>query len=136
MPAVPPPHLHAQGLTGVYDVHNPTDTKGTTMSDISKLPRWAQQRIEIAERDLAYWRAKAEDGPGESDTFIHGYGENAELAGTPLGTGTDIRFELGESTYVIARVSRRGVEIHLTQRSSSGLAVLPMSNNMVRIVAS
>lgn len=43
----------------------------TQERDVTKLPRWVQDRIESLERDVAHWKAKAyEVGSGETDTQV------------------------------------------------------------------
>lgn len=103
------------------------------MSDISKLPRWAQQHIEILERDLAYWRGKAEAGPEESNTFVDGYTNSGRNGGTPLGMNTAVRFEVSERDYFLVEMDGTALRVHGTARGNSALAVLPRSNNVIEI---
>jgi len=56
--------------------------------DITKLPRWAQDRIGKLERDLAAERRKLSAGPENSDTFADPYAS----APRPLGRHTRIQF--------------------------------------------
>lgn len=57
--------------------------------DLSRLPRWAQNRITALERDLAAARARLAAGPEDSDTFADPYSTDAVR---PLGQGPLVRF--------------------------------------------
>ena len=104
------------------------------MNDISKLPRWAQQRIEIADRDLAYWRTKAEAGPEDSNTFVHHYKDDGSNGGTPLGMNTAIRFDVGERDYFLVELTSDGtLRVHGADRRNGALAVIPKSTNIIEI---
>lgn len=102
--------------------------------DASKLPKWAQQRIETLERNVDYWREKAMDGPADSDTFIRRYIDNGRTKGQPLGKGETIVFVAEQAdTYY----ESRGVEVTRMQDGSISvrtigggrLAFLPSASN-------
>lgn len=105
------------------------------MNDVTKLPRWAQQRIEVLERNLAAAQAKLDAGPGASNTYLHAWTDTGESVGTPLGTDVSIRFELGNHTHMLAGLTPDGtLQIQLSGRdASSALQVIPRSSNRVEI---
>lgn len=103
------------------------------MSDVSKLPKWAQQRIRKLEADVTYWQGKASVGPEESDTFRHEYGERGADAGQPLGAGANIRFEVDENRRLFARLRGGALEVHASGRGFAALQVKPVASNVVRI---
>lgn len=98
-----------------------------------KLPRWAQQSLQILRRDLKHWRGMAEAGPPESNTYLHGYTERGEPAGTPLGMDAEIRFELDGERYIFARIDRGQLALHGTDRSMGELSIRPRSTNMANV---
>ncbi len=59
-------------------------------NDTTKLPKWAQSRISVLERDLAYERERLMEGPEDSNTFADPYA----TAPRPLGKDTHIEFRL------------------------------------------
>src|SRR5215472_698020 len=97
--------------------------------DVSRLPKWAQIKIEALERDLASARALLSAGPEGSDTFADPHAR----AVRPLGTGTIIRF--GGTGY------DRTVDAHwsygaLTIQAHGGhadMVIKPMAANAFRI---
>lgn len=98
---------------------------------LDRLPKWARERIERAERDIEQLRAEARVGPDDSDTFVNKYDGTGTPAGRPLGAGPEIRFELGDDYYVLARIEGPGA-LRITahgRRLHSGMAFLPRSSN-------
>lgn len=50
------------------------------MGDVNKLPRWAQNRIEKLEADVAYWEGRVvEAETGETNTFLGDWPVNKGL---------------------------------------------------------
>ncbi len=100
--------------------------------DISKLPKWAQQRIATLEREAAYWQARALDGPEGSNTAVN---EGMKLK--PLEHGAEIRFQLGEHwvEHIDVRIDKDGL---LQLMGGDGIAIYPSSSNVafVRIARS
>lgn len=103
--------------------------------DVSKLPKWAQQRIDVLEQNIDAWKRRALAGPDDADTFAMHLGEQA-----PLGSGTTVRFVLGDDPRygirgrmeVDCRVDRGELYVY---GGSHGLSVLPWSTNVVKIIA-
>ena len=97
--------------------------------DVTKLPKWAQQEISRLERDLAYARAKLAAGPEDSNTFAEPYG----AAPRPLGTGTLIRFQLGDPEdwggYIDAHIEGDRLVVH----SGHSLSVKPWASNVIHV---
>jgi len=98
--------------------------------DLSRLPQWAQSRIEVLERDLASAYAKLAAGPGESDTFADPYGE----AVRPLGTGTMIRFGgPGYDRTVDARWRNGELVVQANAGMTDEFAIKPQASNTIRL---
>lgn len=101
--------------------------------DLSKLPRWAQQKIEVLEMDRAHWKEIATAGPKTSNTFV-GHGT---LYDTPLGMYPTIRFVLpapapvqNDRAYVTATLrSDDTIQIMGTR----GILLSPQSSNVIHI---
>ena len=96
--------------------------------DISRLPRWAQNRIAQAEASVEYHKRRlneslGEDGEG-TDTIVYmGYKEPAH----GLPNGTPIRFQLDHGV-AEARVEDGRLSIH----SAHGrLVLLPVVTNSI-----
>lgn len=100
---------------------------------LSRLPVWAQQRIEALERDVNYWRSQAEEGPENSNTFVHSYTDRGENGGQPLGENTDIRFELDEGREFLVHIESGALQIYAGGLTGGDISVRPMSSNTVRL---
>lgn len=98
------------------------------MNDTSKLPKWAQQRIEKLEGDVAYWRRKVTEAvSGDTDTFID---EFPELVGLPRGSR--IVFCLPDLSQIETRVQDKS--LYVAARGGGGpLEIQPEVSNVVRI---
>lgn len=60
-----------------------------TDGDVSRLPKWAQRRIENLERDGEHWKKRALAGPEDTNVFaLLGMEEK------PLAPGSHVRFYL------------------------------------------
>ena len=96
--------------------------------DISKLPKWAQAELLRLESDVDYWKARATEGPEDSDTFIHSY-----LDPTPIGKGPIVRFQLtGDDQFRDAiQVRRDGDAIYVS--GGDTLQVEPRASNVVKV---
>lgn len=95
--------------------------------DVTKLPKWAQQRIETLERNLAHAHAKLAEGPKDSRVFSNPYAESP----TPLGRDPHILFKVGPDF---------GEEIHVTidgkgikVMGGSRIAIFPQDANVMQI---
>lgn len=101
-----------------------------TPGDVTKLPKWAQQRISMLERDNQALRDERRgnwsDG-GETEVLILHYPESI-----PLPQGSRIHFQLKEGGI---QVSVRGDGDHIEVYGMAGgrLSVMPSSSNVVRI---
>jgi len=97
--------------------------------DISKLPKWAQRRIEMLEANIAHYKEKAyaaARGDAGSPIVISQYGEGDDI-GLPEET---IRFfpdPKDRRHYIDVRRQPYGVEV----RSNPLLGIRPTSSNAV-----
>lgn len=69
-------------------------SKGPGQGDPSfdRLPKWAQSRIEVLERDVEWWTEKATAGPENSDTFVRQAYDKVQ----PLGDSPRIEYRFSE----------------------------------------
>jgi hypothetical protein len=95
--------------------------------DVTKLPQWAQRRIEKLERDLAHARDKLSQGPENSDTFADAYSENPR----PLGQGTTIRFVYGDRWHQQFQARLDGDTLHVSGGNS--IFIEPRASNSVYV---
>lgn len=95
-----------------------------TQEEISKLPKWAQNKANKIQSDIEHWKSKAKQVEGEQETnvFINYY-----PTPQPLPKDSDIKFKLsaGEISF---RVVRDSIEVHATSYSGR-LAILPQVSN-------
>ncbi len=98
--------------------------------DLSKLPKWAQDRITIAERDRDYYREQTQRmDAGESDTFIPGF-KYLGTRDTFLPDGCTVRFHTAEGYVEVGRERNQdGVNV----RASRSLAIYPVVSNVIRV---
>lgn len=98
------------------------------MGDVSKLPKWAQQRIENLERSASEWKARATVGPEDSDTFISRWpAENS----TPLGTGPTIRMQMGPEWWEYVDLRKQADRVYIF--ANQGIKILPMASNSIKV---
>jgi hypothetical protein len=106
--------------------------------DITKLPKWAQRRIEIAEREADRLREElAGQFPG-TDTFRAPYFDRRDnnSNGIPLPKGETIRFKLGPKweQYIDCMIRDDTVDGPLVEvRAGYGMLVEPQSSNAIRV---
>lgn len=104
--------------------------------DITRLPKWAQERIDLLERSVEHYKAKLEEGPANSNTFADPYSD----ARRPLGQDARVRWVLEQRTFP----SREGthdsqyIEAHLVEgrlrvTTSDGMRLGPESSNSLYI---
>jgi len=98
---------------------------------LSRLPKWAQNRIEVLERNLESARAKLAAGPEDSDTFadIH------TAAVRPLGRGTLVRFG-GQGYDCTFDVEWQDGVLHVQGNASSSaqdMVIKPQMTNAVQL---
>lgn len=110
-------------------------------NDITKLPRWAQDRIEVLERDKEWWMAKATAGPEDSNTFVHHLMDTPD---TPLGDRPLITFVTqctwtdhgalpqDHVAHIDARLQLDAGSIELRTRHGR-LSVIPSASNSIII---
>ena len=96
---------------------------------VDRLPKWAQARIDKLERDVAYWQAKAQVGPEESDTFVW-LGRVDGSRG--LGKGETIRFMTGPDHFDYVDVSNEG-NGSVQVRTMGGLVMSPRAGNVIDV---
>lgn len=102
----------------------------TQREDITRLPKWAQQRIITLENSVAYHKAKLAEGPEHSDTFADPHGTPR-----PLGKSAMVEFvfstrEDGSSKdYVSARKEGNKLVIY----GSDSIAIYPASSNLAYV---
>lgn len=97
--------------------------------DVTRLPKWAQRRLEVLEADLADARSRLAAGPEDSDTFADPYRDVPR----PLGRGTMIRFGDVEGGAFHVNFEDGQLRIQFSSLRSRGLVVLPESSNSVRV---
>lgn len=100
---------------------------------IENLPKWAQNRIQILERDLLDLEDKWTDGP-ESDTHIANYSHGDK----PIGVGTTILFGKSEDV-----VGKRGIPYQIACKWEDGklevrgysgrICVNPAASNLITV---
>lgn len=96
--------------------------------DVTNLPKWAQSRISVLERNVEHWKAKAYQASveGDTDTYLEPYSD-MHSQGQPLPEGSTVRFRMGEGIghYIDVRKRDDIIEVHSGER----LGVLPQSSN-------
>lgn len=104
-------------------------TNGPAKNDVSRLPKWAQRRLEAAEREVEHWKRLAHEGPEDTDTFINTY--DIGTPGRPLEKGASIRFKVGGRGrgFIEAKLRDGYVEIY----ADGSIAVQPQSSNVVKV---
>lgn len=99
-----------------------------TERDITKLPVWAQRKIEVLQRDISYLNSKLAAGPENSNTFADPYSS----APRPLGDSPTVEFVVGpDKLRDRIRVRVEGDEIDVN--GSTIMTVRPRAGNSVRI---
>lgn len=98
------------------------------MGKVESLPKWAQDRIALLERNEAYWRgiaaARATGATGMTQSVV---GERVPINDFPTnwtladGTEVQVRFDDGNKQLAVSTVGR----------ISSRLKVLPVSSNFI-----
>lgn len=109
----------------------------TTEDDprMAKLPRWAQTRIEILERDLAHARERALQaegvGPEDTDSVVEPY----DSIPARLQPGARLRFYLDGTrhSYLDVRVTEQSRGKYVEVRGSGTVLIEPQSGNMFKI---
>jgi hypothetical protein len=105
----------------------------TATQDLSKLPRWARERIQFLERRVQEAADREAMGPEDSNTFLNPHLDHDSVRRpTPLGRDAHVRWHLEgdeERFYLEARLDD-GV---LLVMSSHLLAVRPKSSNVINV---
>lgn len=114
-------------------------------NDVTKLPQWAQQRIELLEGEVARLKAERNAGPDDTDTFVDHLGDYTDgpaVQYQPLRKGAVITFwpgpgfpepRQGRLTAVLAE-DNRGPYLEVASTGmAAALAVEPWTTNVVRI---
>lgn len=96
--------------------------------DYSRLPKWAQRRLEMLEESVASLRAHLEAGPDDSDTFADPYYDSPR----PLGNGTMIRFGDSEGAFYV-HLEDGALSVTAQSMWASELVIKPRSDNSVRL---
>lgn len=102
------------------------------MSDVKKLPKWAQNLIYKLERDLESAHAKLSAGPEDSNTIADPHSDPFR----PLGTDTTIRFKVGEEWHeyidVRVRTDHKG-ESYIYLMGGDSISIEPESSNTATV---
>lgn len=98
---------------------------------LESLPKWAQDRITLLERDVAYWKdqAYAVSVDGETDTSVRDL-----MSSRGLPPGASVRFgPPGDiHNFIEVRiVSQPGENVAVDIHSARGLAIRPRASNTV-----
>lgn len=91
--------------------------------NITKLPKWAQTRITVAERQVEELRRALAVGPDASDTFVTQLHYATE--DKPLGRGPSIRFDFGDHEWVHVRVEHGALDVN----ASRPVTIEPRASN-------
>lgn len=82
------------------------------MSNITRLPKWAQQRIETLEQNVRYYERQAYEAastdPTATDTHVDRFEGRDKIAGLPRGS--TIRFTVGKAT-ISVRVAGHQLDV-------------------------
>lgn len=99
--------------------------------DVSKLPRWAQQRIEQAEATAKWWHDKvAKVEAGDAAIWLrHGMQEDIPLA----GANEVIRFALGEQDAIDVSFDPHGPGLRIARAWGGGISVRPHVTNVILV---
>lgn len=97
--------------------------------DISRLPKWAQSRIEVLELNVEHWKGKALAGPDDSDTFLGGGLDGRK----PLGTRPTVEFFTGPGRGYQERITARLQENGLLYVTADGMIVRPQASNVITV---
>lgn len=100
--------------------------------DLSRLPKWAQRRLETLEANAAHWKAKAlavADGPEHAPVVVHHYGDEPD-GGLPDETIQFFPDPKDRRTYIEVQRKSYGVEV----TSGELLVVRPIASNRVLIL--
>ena len=94
--------------------------------DISKLPKWVRQRLDVAEIQIKECDKRLSELAGDSETDVY-YRVGVEEK--PLPKGSRIRFSLSEG-YIDCNVADDKVEICASER----LIIQPRAANVVEVL--
>lgn len=105
--------------------------------DSSKLPKWAQTKIEVLEKDVEWHRrrlAEALGGPEDSNTYIDTYTDINERK-LNLPNDSRVVFRLPNGHQLEARLYHDGtyVELRSTGLMSGSLEVQPQASNSAKV---
>ncbi len=110
--------------------------KGGRMDhDVSRLPKWAQDRIRVLEIDKARWKQSAQQvADGESNVYLRDYTGDGEF-----------RRALPQNSHVIFVVEDGSIEVGFRDGTldvrteglgaNQRLAVFPVSSNVIEVAA-
>lgn len=100
-------------------------SKRRGVEDVTKLPQWAQQRIQTLEANITYYREREREvgTPGESDTEIVRYADGENVS---LPSGERIRFKLSKNDHVDVYIKDGRLTVHGLQQ----LAIVFNSGNL------
>ncbi len=112
---------------------------------LESLPRWARQRIELLEAEVARLKAERNAGPDDTDTYVDhlgDYTDGPEVQYQSLRKGALVTFWTGPG-YPLPRAGRLTAVLnqddrgHYLEIASTGmgaaLSVEPWTTNVVRI---
>jgi hypothetical protein len=101
---------------------------------IARLPKWAQSELDRLTKDVAYWKAKATEGPEDSDTAV-AHGGHPEVLQN-LQPGARVLFQTGAGM-LEAHVKDGRLAIRCERvgklRAGGYVKVLPHSSNVILV---
>lgn len=99
------------------------------MEDVTKLPKWAQEKIRLLEMRLAEARAEnTEIAEGNTDTFVEG---RLGLPDKYLPNRTEVTFRIGPDRRNVIRV--RNEKNHIYINGDDALMIEPWVTNVVKV---
>ena len=100
--------------------------------DITKLPKWAQSRIEVAERNADYWKAQVfEMEEGDTNVFQQDYTGDPPHR-KPLARDTTIIFITEDSEITVGFRDDR-LQVMSGYGRKTRLAIGPLSSNLIEV---
>lgn len=100
------------------------------VEDITKLPVWAQRRIENLNNDVEYWKRKVGEA-ANPDSKVRAWGGSVD---DDFGLPDDflVQFRPDENQRIDVRISSRGA--YLEVRSYNGtIQVTPQASNVIHV---
>jgi len=101
---------------------------------VSSLPKWAQSRIRLLEKEVEYWKDKTREiEEGDTNVFQEDYAGPPPYR-TPMMRDTRIVFITDETEYRVGlQDGGHQLEVMSSRGIKSRLAVMPIAANLIQI---